>query len=265
MTDSEKNVTITKDVFLVIEIQGWKTRMTQQNSFGRWYQRFLGKLIPEYGAITLAIGFMFNSFVYWGTQQLMGNQYHYDFTASFDRKVPFVKEWIVIYIGCFLFWAVNYVLIAREGKENCYRFATADILSRIICAIFFIVLPTTNIRPEVIGTDVFSVWMRFIYQMDPATNLFPSIHCLVSWFCFIGIRKSKKVSTWYKVFSCVMALLICASTQFTKQHYMIDVVGGLVLAEVCFWIAHHSQLVIVISKLYDSIRRWIFGITVENE
>ena len=26
-----------------------------------------------------------------------------------------------------------------------------------------------------------------------------------------------------------------------------------------------NQLVIMISKLYDSIRRWIFGITVENE
>lgn len=240
-------------------------RMKEQNGFGRWFQRYLGKWIPEYGAITLAAGFIVNSIVYWGTQILMGSAYHYDFTSSFDRKVPFVKEWIVIYIGCYIFWVVNYILIAREGKEACYRFATADVLSRIICAVFFIALPTTNIRPEVMGSDIFSWMTRYVYSSDPATNLFPSIHCLVSWFCFIGIRKSKKVSGWYKVFSCLMALTICASTQFTKQHYFIDIIGGIVLAEICFWIAHHTNLYLIITKLYEKIRKWIFGITVENE
>ena len=67
--------------------------------------------------------------------------------------------------------------------------------------------------------------------MDSPTNLFPSIHCLVSWLCAIGLRGAK-VSNWYKVFSYTFAIAVCVSTQLTKQHYIVDVFGGIALAEI---------------------------------
>jgi len=239
--------------------------MTEKKNFGQWYQKYLAKWIPAYGLLTLITGFTLNSVVYWGTQQLMASSYHYDFTTSLDRKVPFVKEWIVIYVGCYIFWVINYILIAREGKEKCYRFATADIMSRLICAVFFIIIPTTNVRPIVAGSDIFSSLVSNIYMIDSATNLFPSIHCMVSWFCFIGIRKSKKIPGWYKIASCAIAVTICLSTQFTKQHYMIDIAGGILIAEVCFFIANHTGLYRYIEFIYDKIVGKIFGAKVEND
>ena len=68
--------------------------------------------------------------------------------------------------------------------------------------------------------------------MDQPTNLFPSIHCLVSWFCYTGIRGRKEVPAWYRAFSCIFALLVVLSTQFTKQHYIADAIAGVLLAEV---------------------------------
>jgi len=239
--------------------------MAEKKNFGRWYQKYLGRWIPAYGLLTLIAGFTVNSVVYWGTQMLMASSYHYDFTSSLDRKVPFIKEWIVIYIGCYIFWAVNYVLIAREGKEKCYRFATADVMSRLICAVFFIMIPTTNARPVVVGSDFCSWLVRYVYMTDPATNLFPSIHCMVSWFRFIGIRKSKKIPVWYKIVSCAIAVTICLSTQFTKQHYMIDIAGGILIAEVCFFIANRTNLYRYIEFIYDKIVGKIFGVMVEND
>ena len=239
--------------------------MAEKKNFGQWYQKYLGRWIPAYGLLTLIAGFTVNSVVYWGTQLLMASSYHYDFTSSLDRKVPFIKEWIVIYIGCYIFWAVNYVLIAREGKEKCYRFATADVMSRLICAVFFIIIPTTNVRPVVVGSDFCSWLVRYVYMTDPATNLFPSIHCMVSWFCFIGIRKSKKIPVWYKIVSCAIAVTICLSTQFTKQHYMIDIAGGVLIAEVCFFIANRTKLYRYIEFIYDKIVGKIFGVIVEND
>ena len=239
--------------------------MAEKKNFGQWYQKYLGRWIPAYGLLTLIAGFTVNSVVYWGTQLLMASSYYYDFTSSLDRKVPFIKEWIVIYIGCYIFWAVNYVLIAREGKEKCYRFATADVMSRLICAVFFIIIPTTNVRPVVVGSDFCSWLVRYVYMTDPATNLFPSIHCMVSWFCFIGIRKSKKIPVWYKIVSCAIAVTICLSTQFTKQHYMIDIAGGVLIAEVCFFIANRTNLYRYIEFIYDKIVGKIFGVMVEND
>ena len=189
----------------------------------------------------------------------MKDRPHYDFTMEIDNRVPFMKEWVVIYLVCYIFWIVNYILVTREGKEKWFRFAFADLLSRFICGIFFVLLPTTNIRPQVPGNDFFSWLMRSVYYLDSPTNLFPSIHCLVSWFCFIGIRKSKKVSSWYKAFSCIFAILVFASTQFTKQHYLVDIVGAIVIAELCYYIACHTQLYKGLERMIVWVGHRIFG------
>lgn len=229
--------------------------MTKETLFNKLCE----KCIPKYALLSLIACFALNTLVYWGTQQVMNNAYHYDLTSALDKQIPFVKEWIVIYIVCYAFWAINYILISREGKEKWYRFASADIMSRLICGLFFIIMPTTNVRPQVPYNDLFSWLMRFVYQMDLPTNLFPSIHCLVSWFCFMGIRKSDKTPKWYKVFSCVFAILVCASTQFTKQHYLIDVAGGILIAELCYYITNHTKIYLHTEKFFDYIGRKVLG------
>jgi len=223
------------------------------------YGKTFGLWIPEYGFFSLIACFFVNCFVYWGTQLLMKDKYHYDFTSWLDNKIPFVKEWVVIYLGCYIFWAVNYILISREGKELWFRFVFADISAKLICGIFFIALPTTNVRPAVTGNDIFSILMKFVYYVDMPVNLFPSLHCLMSWFCFVGIRKSKKIPLWYKVFSCVFAISVCLSTQFTKQHYLIDAAGGILLAELCYFFARHTQLYLYFEKMFIIINQKIFG------
>lgn len=223
------------------------------------YKKTIGVWIPEYGVTSLIGCFLVNCLVYWGCQFITRNKYHYDLTTKFDRSIPFVKEWVVIYLICYVFWAFNYILISREGKEEWFRFAFADMLSRIICGIIFIVLPTTNIRPVITDNDIFSWIMRFLYYVDAPSNLFPSIHCLASWFCFIGIRKSKKIPLWYKAFSCIFAIMVCMSTQFTKQHYLIDIAGGILIAELCYFIAWHTPIYLSIEKFYLRLNQRIFG------
>jgi membrane-associated phospholipid phosphatase len=236
-----------------------------KTAFRKWYNKSINKWIPGYGVFPLLLCFSVNCFIYWGCDLIMRDKKHFDFTSAIDRQVPFVKEWIIIYFICYVFWAINYILITREGKESCYRFAFADLLSRLICGIFFILLPTTNIRPTVYGDDIFSILMRFLYTIDSPTNLFPSIHCLVSWYCFIGLRKSKKVPFWYKVFSLIFTLLVCASTQFTKQHYLIDIAGGILIAEICYYIAWHTPIYIGIGKIFTVAERRIFGVANYDE
>ena len=164
-----------------------------------------------------------------------------------------------MYLICFAFWAVNYIMISRTKKEHWYKFATGDYLSRIICGVFFILLPTTNARPEVTGNGLSSILMRFIYTVDPATDLFPSIHCLVSWMCFIGIRKQKHIPAWYKAFSAVFAIMVFASTQFTKQHYIVDVFAGVAIAELSYFIGTHTDLYKKIWKMFDKVNYIVFG------
>ena len=157
--------------------------------------------------------------------------------AGVDAKIPLIPAFILVYFGCYIFWVINYLLISLREEEIKYRFFTADLYARIICFLFFVFYPTTNVRPELVGNGIFVQGMRFLYQIDKPVNLFPSIHCMASWFCCIGIRRDKKIPVWYKIVSVMIAVLVFVSTLVTKQHVIVDVIGGVVVAELTWFVS----------------------------
>lgn len=230
--------------------------------------RFLKKYVDPWARLgsilPLASAFAVNSLIYFGTNYLTREWHHYDFTLDIDRAVPFVPEFVWIYVGCYIFWIVNYLMVGHFDKKHFYQFVTADYTSRLVCLVFFILLPTTNVRPEVLGDSAASSVMRWLYDVDLPSNLFPSIHCLVSWFCYIGIRGRKEIPKWYRAFSCFFALLVAASTQFTKQHYIVDVIGGIGLAELMFYLSRRFQYYEIIKKFFEKINSKLRGLLLKS-
>ncbi|MDP4087874.1 MAG: phosphatase PAP2 family protein [Bacillota bacterium] len=156
--------------------------------------------------------------------------------------IPLVPVFVLIYFGSYLFWIVNYVLISRIHKDHCYRLVMADLLGKLVCGIIYITFPTTNIRPDITTSGIFVDMLKFLYSIDAANNLFPSIHVLVSWYCFAGVRGCKTVPAWYRYFSLFMAIMISISTLTTKQHVIIDVFGGVILAELTWQLSLRLRL-----------------------
>ena len=116
-------------------------------------------------------------------------------------------------------------------------------------------MPTTNVRPT-FDINSSSTWlMSFLYNIDKPTNLFPSIHCLVSWFCYIGIRKNKSIPLWYRTFTMFFAIAIMVSTQVTKQHYIYDVIGGVLIAEITYYISNHISLYKYFELFFTNINK----------
>lgn len=208
-------------------------------------------LVPAYSIVPLVLAVVFNMAVYSGARMIAGNWHHYNMETALDRMIPFWPSSAAVYLGCYIFWAVNYVLIARQEREKVCRFFAGDFLSRVICLAFFLLLPTTNIRPAVETSGFWNQVMRLVYQVDAADNLFPSIHCLVSWFCYIGIRDREDIPVWYRRFSCVMAVLVCISTLTTKQHVIADAAGGILLAEICLRVGRYPAVCSVYEKGID--------------
>ena len=227
----------------------------------RWLKKYVDPICPLFAVIPLISCFALNMIVYSGTMILCSDWYHYDLTTRWDTAFPLVPGWVYIYVGCYIFWIVNYVMVARihrDDKSAFYRFVITDMSSRLVCAVFFIALPTTNTRPQ-IPEGGFSTWLlRLVYSIDQPANLFPSIHCLVSWLCFAGIRKSSKVSLWYKAFSCIAALLVVLSTQFTKQHYWIDTFAGILIAEVLFQIYQRISAYQFVERFFTWVNNKLF-------
>lgn len=218
--------------------------------------------------IILVLTLLWNQLVYSGARFIAGDWYHYDLTTALDEQIPFLPWTIVIYFGCYLFWGVNYYLCAAQTNfqhfikkealtdQSVYernRFFCADALAKAICLFFFLILPTTNIRPEVTGNGLWDRLMRFLYQVDAADNLFPSIHCLVSWLCWIGVRRRSDIPFFYRWFSLAAALAVCISTLTTRQHVIVDVVGGVLLAELCYLLAGQPKIYNRYSRLLQRI------------
>ena len=76
--------------------------------------------------------------------------------------------------------------------------------------------------------------MKMLWSADASVNVCPSIHCQSSGCMALAFSQSRlaKDRPGWKVLAWVWAGLICASTVFTKQHSIIDVVCGLALVAV---------------------------------
>ena len=115
------------------------------------------KLIPAYGIVPLLLALLWNSLAYNGARWIASGRYHYNIETVLDERIPFIPWTLVIYFGCYLFWGINYILIAGQEKESVYRFFTADAISRIVCFCFFVLFPTTNTRQHAVLS---SKWIK---------------------------------------------------------------------------------------------------------
>lgn len=233
------------------------TKKNQEYNMDRTRKGYV--FIPQYGVIPLITAFSFNMAVYGGARMIAGNWHHYNIESRLDEMIPFWPPSAAVYLGCYLFWAVSYVLMARQEKKKVCQFFAADFLSRLVCFVIYLVFPTTNTRPFVEPEGFWNRVMLVIYQTDAADNLFPSIHCLVSWFCYIGLRGRKEIGAWYRGVSLLMAVLVCISTLLTKQHVIADVAGGILLAEACFLLGKKTAVWLVYEKILDKINGVVFG------
>ncbi|MBP3240689.1 MAG: phosphatase PAP2 family protein [Oribacterium sp.] len=198
----------------------------------------------------LLISFVINIVAYNVSRLWTTSFHHTSLAVRFDSFIPVIPWTTVIYLGSYIFWIINYLIGAlQDDEDEAYSFLCADVLAKIICLIFFTVLPTTTLRPTITGADIWSRLLRMVYRMDAADNLFPSIHCLTSQFSFIAVRKISSVPRWYKVFSMIAGGLICISTLTTKQHVVADVFMGIALAEISYGLVKVTGL----SRFYNRV------------
>ncbi len=193
---------------------------------------FSEKLIPRYARLPLIITALLNFAAYYGTRIFDGLIPTVNVVLPLDNRIPLFPPMIVVYILSYIFWIVNFVLIARESPENCKYVLRGEWIAKLICIICFILIPTVMVRPEPQGRDVFSALTRIIYSLDAPIHLLPSLHCLESWLCWRGLFGCKKVSRGYKAFSLIFAIAVFASTLLVRQHVIIDVPAAILTAEV---------------------------------
>lgn len=155
---------------------------------------------------------------------------------ALDQVIPLLPVWSLIYGALYWFLIILPVFIVRE-KEHVRRMFSAYLAVWLIAYVFFLLYPTRAPRPPDAVGEGFAWWgLQSLYDMDPPYNCLPSIHVahsFVSAFACYGVHR--KVG----IFAAFCAVLVALSTLFTKQHYVLDLVGGILLASLCYFLFMH--------------------------
>ena len=174
--------------------------------------------------ISLTLYFPINHIARGGTELLL----------PIDKNVPFFPSAIVPYLfGSLLFfglpiWAAIYV---KRGEFETY--VISILLGTAVSYFIYIVFPTFVTRPDVTSTDIFSKAIVILYQTDRAYNAAPSGHALYTTLSFLYLSRWKPrfKPIWFAI-----AGLILLSTLLTKQHHLLDLVSGLSLGVLVYWV-----------------------------
>jgi len=150
--------------------------------------------------------------------------------TGLDKIIFALPIFVVPYLSADVFWIVTIIFI---NYKNDFSYAKYFDLQMIIATLFslliYIVLPTFVVRAPVIGGDVFSNILNWVYQNDMAYNAAPSGHTFYTIICVVALFKALPK---YKFILLIYGAIVILSTLFTKQHYVLDVLIGGVFAGV---------------------------------
>jgi len=160
-----------------------------------------------------------------------------------DKIIPVWPIWSVMYLLLISFWSIALIYMALKMEERLYRAAfTAAVLTIVPAMTIFILWPNYIIRPELVGSNIFTRILQWVYNFDSPYNALPSGHM------YMTILTGLYFTRWYpkvKWWMVLITILMIPSTLFTKQHVILDLIAATVLAIIAdrlamWWVFKHE-------------------------
>lgn len=159
-----------------------------------------------------------------------------------DDLIPFCRYFIIpydlwfIYIGATFAWMIAF---DRKNLINLERYMFTGMITALV--IYTFIPNGLDIRPDSLGNDIFSRMIAKLYDSDTATNVCPSLHVFNSIAANTVIWRSDtfRHRKAVRAGSLSLIIMIILSTMFIKQHSVVDVFCGILMAAVLSPLASH--------------------------
>lgn len=162
-----------------------------------------------------------------------------------DDLIPFFEWFYIPYVLWYPFMGVVGLYLALKDGNGFKRYMTYIGVSFFTAIALFAIFPTgQDLRPDLSTLGRENILTRAIaalYEVDTNTNVCPSLHVVGSMAAVFGIFHNRQLRRpWLAISGVVLAVLICLSTVFIKQHSVVDVfVGilyGFVMYALVYWL-----------------------------
>ncbi len=154
-----------------------------------------------------------------------------------DALIPFCKYAIIPYVMWFPWIPFTlFYILWRAPRADFWRLCLPLFAGMTLSLLFYAVVPNgLALRPHSVpGTDIFAEAVRALYRHDTPTNVCPSIHVFNSVTLMLAYYRSNCFDVpgrrWMRPAAALLCLSITLSTMLLKQHSVIDVVFGILLA-----------------------------------
>lgn len=141
-----------------------------------------------------------------------------------DRGLPVLPEAVWIYVS----WYPASAVLGLARRDTLRRGYLAIVVSFAICIVCHLAFPYTIERPPLSGSSASVTLLAFVYANDRPVNLLPSFHAALAAVLFRLRPASRVVSAAALTWTTAVSI----SCVLTKQHYIIDVVGGLIVGAI---------------------------------
>jgi membrane-associated phospholipid phosphatase len=156
-----------------------------------------------------------------------------------DQHLPIVPVFVVPYLSFHVLAMVVVPVLSLKagGRQAFLTNGLAIIIGQLILDVAYLCFQTEVPRVPVKGNDPFT-WLlvHVVYGNDRPLNGFPSNHVTWSVISIIALwrlrtripRTSRILGIWF--------LLIIPATVLLRQHYVIDIYGGILAAFTAYWL-----------------------------
>ncbi len=150
-----------------------------------------------------------------------------------DFRIPFLDFFVWPYISAYFLNTFGVFLITKDlGYETFKKITVAYFMNLFVLVCFYFMLPMKAIRVGIDpGSSIGSLMVFLLHKAMFPYNTFPSAHVSYS---FLTALVAYSVRYKYRMVIFIDSSLIIFSTLFIKEHVLLDVVVGVILAFICF-------------------------------
>lgn len=176
--------------------------------------------------------------------------------SRLDDYIPFIKYMVIPYLFWYVYIVMALIYLGFNSKEDFYKLTFFMFTGMTICFIIYLTFPNgQNLRPVIVENDFFSNLIRNIYIKDTPTNSAPSMHVVDTIAVHKSIIKCDKLKNkkWLHISSRIVMLSIIASTVMIKQHSILDVLYGIGLSLILYFVIYKLNVL-----QYLNVKKLVF-------
>ncbi|MCL5093886.1 MAG: phosphatase PAP2 family protein [Patescibacteria group bacterium] len=148
--------------------------------------------------------------------------------TTWDKYIPVVPVMIVPYLfNTLLFLALPIFFYLNLGWSKTKPYLLTMFTANLISFAIFGLYPTSVVREPISGNDIFSNTLKFLYVSDRPSAAFPSGHVFEAIIIGYFLWQYFPVT---RIYVLILVPIIIASTVLLKQHYLPDILGGIITA-----------------------------------